>query len=645
MLYNQKELPRVARTAGKVTILTALVGVFVFVAMFVVDFGARELSKVSAQQSATTTLTVLNTPPVFTQNAFEVTESSTTTPTNSGTDVVWNAIGTDSNGAPYFLLICDQNVTPTANSASSTNDLGTAPPECGAGAVQWAVSTATDSGTTAIAATTTTEAAPFNEVNDWYAWVCDDDPFNPRCVDTPVQGISATNSSPFHVNSRPTFTAFANNGPVDPGATVTFSSTSTDPDSTGGDDEIFLVVCQTTDGIDPVARTCNTGLNLASTSPGVTSDAAADYLLASIVRDANYDAYGYIVDEHAHEALDNPRQANFDVNNVAPQVLGSDIDLNGGSDILLTEAGGETTGFTLDFTISDANSCVNTTAGTSTGPFPDGSTELEIVDFVASVFRSGVSSTTCDGSPGSYDPNNCYPSGLATTTWNLDCTASSTSCGGATDDTIEYNCTFPLWFVADPTDSSSTTPAVLQSDSWSAAVSGVDDDGLTGPFATSTNVVDLIQFTAFALVGGQDVIAYGSLEPGDDTGTLNATTTSENLGNTGIDHQISGDSMCGTYTTSSTCPVSATSTIPESQQQFFSSEVAYSTTTPFGIVLSSTTPQEVELNIAKTTGTSSFATGITYWGIGVPLSIQLAGAYTGMNTYLAVTAEPADWGI
>lgn len=643
MLYNQKELPRVASTAGKVTILTVLAGFFVFVAMLVIDFGAGELSRVSAQNNATTTLTVLNTPPQWTVDAYEAFESSTTSPTNSGQVVVWNAIGTDSNDAPYFLLICGDNATPTANGAASTTNLGTAPPQCATTTVQWAVSTATPSGTLASTSTTTLETAPFGEVNEWYAWICDDDPFNPRCNPTFTQGLSATNSSPFHVNRRPVFSVFANDGPVDPGGVLNFQSTSSDPDIVGGEDEIFLVVCQTDSGIDPVARTCNDTEDLASTSPGVLVDASAVYTLASIVRDATYPAYGYIVDEHGHLAdtagVNESLQADFTVNNVAPEVLSGDISLNGGNTIVLTEAGDQTTGFTLDFTITDANSCVNTTAGLSTGPFTSG--QLEITNFIASVYRSGVGSTTCDGSAGVYDPNNCYPSGVATSTWNLNCTASSTSCGGATDDSIVYNCTFPLWFVADPTDSSSLTPASLQAQDWRAAVSGIDNNALTGLFTESAGGVELNSFTAIDLITAE--IPYGALEPGENSNTLNATTTTLNVGNTGLDQEVEGESMCTTFAVGNECPNSASSTIPESEQQFASSSLSYGS--PLASILSSSTPVEVELNVPKTASTTAPNEGITYWGIAVPSSITLAGNYRGLNTYFAVTAEAVDWGI
>lgn len=626
MSYNKEEFPQYVKTAGKITVLTALAGLFVFMVAFIFDVGQQEFSKVSAQTTtAPTKLTVLNTPPSFTVNAYEVIESSTSTPTNSGDNIVWTALANDSNGAPYFLLVCDTNATPTPNAAAGAGSLGTAPPDCDAGATQWGVSAAVPSDSYATVTRATTEVAPFAESNDWYAWVCDDDPNNPRCNATPVQGLSATNSSPFNVNKRPVFSAFGNNGPVDPGGVLTFFSTSSDPDVVDVDDNIYLVVCSSA-SYDTSTNDC-VGDGIASTTLGnVLSDASATYTLAAIVQDDTYPAFGYVVDTHGHEALGNPIQVNFDVNNVAPTVLGGDISLNGGTNISLSEPGGETTGFTLDFTIRDANSCENVSAG------------AEITGFNVSVFRSGVGTSTCDTTAANYDPNNCYPSGVGSGTWNLSCTA-TTTCSGPTQDDIDYSCTFPLWFVADPTDSGPNTPAVLAAQNWTAAVSGVDDNSATGTLSTTTSPVELNSLSALQILAND--IAYGGIEPGDDSGSLNATSTLENIGNTGLDQEARGEDMCNGFSIGSPCVESSTSTIPADQQKFASSSLTYSN--PLAIIMSSSTDKEVELDVLKTTSTSTPQQGTTFWGIAVPGTIELAGSYTGLNTFTAKTAEAIDW--
>lgn len=631
MSYNHEELPRYVKTAGKITVVTALAGLLVFLFAFMLDVGKQEFSKVSAQ-TASTTLTVLNTPPAFNLHPYEVIGSATTTPTNSGDVIQWSAIGTDSNGAPYFLLVCSTNASPTANAAVDIFSLGTAAPSCGAGAVKWGVSAATPSGNLATVSTTTSEVGQFSTStpNNWYAWVCDDDPFNPRCNNVPSQGLYATSSSPFHVNSRPIFTGVSNNGPVDPGGTIVFNSTSRDPDTLGGDQNIKLVVCGTNTDYNTVTNTCNSFF-IASTTINVTDNASATKTVAAILRDDTYSAYGFIVDQYGHEAANNPINSDFDVNNVAPTLLGGDIVLNGGLDIVLSNPGGETPSTTLDFKIRDANSCLNAAS----------SSELAAVPYTIGVFRSGVGTTTCDGSAGSYNPNNCYPSGVGIGTWNLSCTA-TTTCASPLQDYMEYTCDFPLWFVADPTDAGVNTPAFLAAQNWSVGIYATDDDALSGPMSTTSNPVELNSLGALDMLNS-NAIAYGAIEPGSDSGSLTSTSTIVNIGNTGLDQEVQGESMCGTFAVGNECPSYATSTIPENQQQFASSTLSYGS--PLALALSSTTNQEVELDVLKTTSTSSalWANGTTYWGIAVPIAVTLAGNYQGLNTFTAKIAEAIDW--
>jgi hypothetical protein len=99
--------------------------------------------------------------------------------------------------------------------------------------------------------------------------------------------------------------------------------------------------------------------------------------------------------------------------------------------------------------------------------------------------------------------------------------------------------------------------------------------------------------------------------------------------------------MCGTFSVGTPCAVSATSTIPADQQQFASSSLTYGSAS--AIIMDDTSDQEVELDVLKSTATSSPEQGTTYWGIAVPGTIELAGSYTGLNTFTARTAEAIDW--
>ena len=116
----------------------------------------------------------MNTPPAWTTTAYEKYDSSTTTPTNVGTSTVWTAQATDSNGEPYYLLVCMSSSTPIA--------IGGQPPVCGGGSTdQWAISALTPSGTFAEVSTTT--QVSWNERNPWYAYICDSNAGDPSCND------------------------------------------------------------------------------------------------------------------------------------------------------------------------------------------------------------------------------------------------------------------------------------------------------------------------------------------------------------------------------------------------------------------------------------------------------------------------------
>lgn len=611
MSYNTDHL----RTAGKITVYTAIISIFVFAVAFIFNLGVSDISHVDAQSSATTTVTVLNTPPTWTASTTEQIESSATNPTNAGNEVAWVAIGTDSNSEDYYLLICDTNASPTPSSNAA--------PTCTSG-VQWAVSTATISGTQARAATTT--ATGWVETNNWYGWICDGNAGTPRCSQMYTQGTNATNSSPFIVNHRPSFTIFTDDSPKLPGQVVTFMSTSSDSDTAGVADTVFLTVCATA-GFSTTTDSC-TGTTLATSTAFVPTHATATYTIVIPTQDQDYGAFGYVIDNHGFEASGGSQgtDSTLSVQNAAPTVGAASISLNGGSNMTLTVESGQTTGFALRFTASDDNSC--DAAG--------GSAADEITDYNLSVYRSGIGSTTCGVGSGAYNANNCYPSGLATTTWNLSCTASSTSCLGSSDVDIIWDCTFPLWYIADPTDGTATsTQYSLQN--WLAQVQATDDDASTGSLSESTIGVEVTSFLAFAL--NTLSIPYGSLEPGQQTDPIVATTTIAATGNVGLDKDVTGESMCTTYTSAVDCPNSATSTIPASEQVFATSTVTYAQ----GIALSSTTPQEIEINVPKSTATSSQATANAYWGIRVPGTITFAGSYTGENTFTARVGESVNW--
>ena len=613
MSYNTDQL----HTAGKITVYTSFIGIIVFIFVFIFNIGETKIHHADAQSNATTSVTVLNTPPSWTASSTEVIESSQTNPTNAGDVVSWTAVGTDSNSERYYLLICDTNATPTPNSNAA--------PTCTSG-VQWAVSASTTSGVAATAATTTLSG--WSESNPWFAWICDSNSGSPRCNNSYSQGTNATNSSPFEVNHRPNFTVFTDNSPINPGQVVTFSSTSSDPDVSGTSDTVKLIVCATA-GFNTVTDTC-TGTLLASSTVFVSANASSTYTIVIPTQDQNYSAFGYVIDNHGFEASGGAQgtDSTLTVSNVAPTVGAATISLVQATttDMVLTVESGQTTDFSLSFTTSDNNSC----------DAPGGASGDEITNYALSIYRSGVGSTTCSTASGSYNANNCYPSELATTTWNLSCTPSIASCTGSSDTDMTWTCSFPLWYIADPTDGIASTTQYSTQD-WRAQVQAVDNNTATGSLSESSSGVEVKSFLAFAL--NTLSIAYGALEPGQTNATLSATTTIAATGNVGLDKDVQGSSMCTTYSNASPCAPSATSTIPESEQHFGTSQIAYGS----GASLSSTTAQFVDINVLKSTSTSTQATANAYWGIGVPGTITYAGSYTGQNTFTAIVSNSSQW--
>lgn len=623
MSYNKSNPPYLT-TAGKVTILTSVMSMMAFMLIFLLNIGQSEFQSAIAQTDyATTSVNVLNTPPDWTVDAQESPESSALFPTNSGDVVSFTAVGTDSNLAPYFLIICTTNATPTAVANAGTP--GTAQPICDGGSGnQIAVSTSTASGLEATAATTTLES--FAETNAWYAWICDDDAVLPRCNDQFRQG-SGTTSSPFIVNHRPTFTTFSNDSPTLPGDTLNFTTVASDIDVAGTADTMKLIICNSA-GFDTATDTC-TGTLISSSTFSAPNPSVA-YPIAVPFQDQLYPAYPYLIDEHGHEASGGAYgvDVQFEVANALPTVDSSLISINGGSDIIPAVAAGETTGFTLSFVALDDNSCENA------------ATDPEIVDYAVSLYRSGVGSTTCDASGSGYNPNNCYSSGVASTTWNISCVATTTgsgACGGVTDTSVLWECTYPLWYVVDPTDPLNIVTQFPGED-WRAAVTAIDDNASTSVHTVSDSGVDVDPLLAFDL--NTNAIPYGDLAPGDDTVNLNASTTASSTGNIGLDTSLSGVRMCPNSLgfPIGTCPVTSTSSIAVNLQEYATSTLPYGT----GIPLTESSVA-LDLNILKPTSTSSQPARQTYWGIGIPGTLSLSGVYTGQNTIIAVQSSSTQW--
>lgn len=612
--------------SGKVTYLTLALGAIVMLGFAFADPLSFSLSTPSyaVATTATTTVTVLNLPPEWAVNAQESPASATSSPTNAGSQVTWIGTATDSNNEPYYMVVCSTSTPPTASPSGA--------PTCAGGAGnQWGVSSLTASNVQAT--TTYTTLVSDAEQNLWFAFICDENDANPSCNSTYTNGSPGSpTSSPFFVNHRPNFTSTVDSSPADPGAIVTWTTSSSDPDVVDSADTTRLFVCQANDF---TGTACGAGGSYC-TSTAFAANPTCSTTLTTPLQDADYTAYAFVIDNHDFAASGGAQATNtvLTVSNVAPSISSSSISLLDAlaatTSLYLTVDSSTTPGFRVLFTATDNNSC---SSSVPTVP------EIRVASTVLSVYRSGVTQATCDGSPVTeYNPNNCYPSLAGTSTWNVSCVQDAGSCSGSSDPTATFTCTFPLWFLADPTDGSAASDTVYFAETWMASVRAVDDDSATSTFTESSIGSEMVSFLAFALQTLQ--IPYGSLRAGSSTDPLTPTTTVRATGNVGLDHLIYGTDMCVTFPN---CPVSTTSTINITNQQYATSSAAFSSTATFSATSSSSTAPQLEINILKSTQTSSPAFGTTFWGIHVPISITFAGDYTGNNTIIGVKGEAQFW--
>lgn len=590
-------------------LIFGLAGILSSALFFNIDFSAEKGLPEAKADIATTSVTVLNTPPAWTVDAQESPESSIANPTNVGTINGWTATATDANNEPYYLLICATSSAPTPNPG--------APPTCAGGSGwQWAVSPLTTSGSEAYA--TRTAQAADAEANNWWAFICDHNNEDPRCNSQSRQG-SGNTASPFVVNHRPNFTAFIDDSPKGPGQTVTWYATSLDPDTYGGQDMVKLFVCLENDF---TGTACGAGGTYCS-STFQTSNPSCSFNLESVKQDKDYTAYGFVVDEHYFAASGGSQGTDsvLTVSNVAPLVASSSINLLDTDEIgflTLTVPEGSTTGFKVKFTVTDYNSCQNASAGN------------EIAAALINVYRSGIGMANCQAD-NHYNANNCYPEAYAG--WGSSCSQDVGTCSGPTDPTADWTCTFPLWYHADPT--TGTTSAPYYNQNWLASVWAVDDNNATSTLTEAQTGNELDLFLAYGL--NTATINYGSLEAGQQNDPLDRDSIMKAIGNVGLNENLFGTAMC-LISQWPVCGGGATSTIPVNEQRYASSSVPYAN----GIPLSGT-PTLFEIKNPKTTVTNNPATSTTKWGIRIPAAITVAGEYIGENTIIGVTSSGNDW--
>ncbi len=614
---------------GKITIATTLLGVCLIVLGVVVDMPR---GNVALANNATTSVTVLNTPPQWdaTRYAFEDPASSTSTPTNSGSSVTFFGSSTDSSRDNYYLLICNNYASATAVNGG--------PPVCGGAGRIIARSASTLSGFAATAATTTYNG-DINEFFLWWAYVCDGNVVNASCnpfaFGTSTVATSGERFSPFVVNHRPTFTAFVNDSPTNPGGTVNWYATATDQDNYGGTatDSVRLFVCKAADFTGSACGAAGAW----ATSPFASATPTSTAVLATPYPDQATSSFGYVLDYHGNFAALGIQGAarTLNISNVTPTITAASIsllDTDGVGNLTLTGVATQTLGFSVRYTVTDLNSC-RTSSSTD-----------EVIFGLTDVFRSGITQAGCNQSS-MYNANNCYPFGAATTSvnWKVSCVASSTSCLGMSDSDVIWDCTFPLWYVADATDGTGgpATDPPFFGQNWLASAQAGDNNYATSSLVQTSNLTDMTSFLAYNV--STTTIAYGGLQPGNDTVTVGSTALNRTdvlaAGNVGLDETLYGVDMCVGYPAA--CSGAPTDTIFIANQRYATSSISYAT----AISLLANPGASFLVHIEKSTttgfGTQSFKT--THWGIAVPGTITVSGDYLGQNTIIGITSDRTYW--
>lgn len=259
----------------------------------------------------------------------------------------------------------------------------------------------------------------------------------------------------------------------------------------------------------------------------------------------------------------------------------SNVVLNAGNDISLLP--GTTTRVYATTTATDLN----------------GSNDLAYA--TTTFYRSGAAG----GASCSPNNNNCYVASGAQCDF--------TSCAG---NSCEVQCYADIFFHADPTDTGST----YNGQEWFAFIE-VEDYSDGYDFETSIGQL----MNTLRAIDVNNAISYGSLAVSSNTGSYNASTTVENLGNVEINLEVEGTDM--------TDGVGAE--IPADRQKFATSTFSYGVCTTCS-QLSSTTPFELDVDLSKPTTNSPPVSDAIYWGVEVPLGINSA-PHQGINVFTPVS--------
>lgn len=535
--------------------------------------------------TATTSVTVRNAPPYFTVDPAENPGSTSTSPVNASGSIPFIGTADDDESNDYYLAICGTD----SITASSTGG----PPSCAVGQ-EFCISSLASS---TVQNTCTYSDVPsyIGETDEWYAFVCDNHQGEADCSGS-SQGQSPgdyATSSPFYINHAPTLdTFFTSIDNVAPGGVFEFTSTSSDNDVSRSGDEIYLDICDNS-GWATTTGCAGTQYCSGTSTPAVGAvSISCTFTDTAPTADAVYTVYGYIEDEFSLPASSgNGTTTTYTVINVAPTV--SNIILQSGDSIQPNLKGAsEVSASTTSASLADNNGC------------------SDIVSATSSIYWSNATNLE-NCSP---DDNDCYQ--IASSS----CALVGGSCTGPSDFDAEYICTTTIAFHAQPTDGLGNPASTTD---WLAGITAFDE-ALSGVATTSTSsAVNLISATALEVT--ESGIAYNTIVAGFDTGTVSATTTVVNYGNTPLDAGLVGTDM-----------TKAPDVIPVANQEY---DLTYGFAWGTGTDLASTTTTTLNTLTARPTSQTDISDYV-YWGIGIPVGTP-SGDYEGTNTFVATLDDDA----
>lgn len=457
----------------------------------VTDAGAA--LNVYAKLAELTVAGVTNPTPFFLAGTFPSDNGSTSTlPTDYGSNVVFTGTASTTDGGDYYLAICK------TNSITAGND---APPTCNGG--EWCISGLASS---TAEASCNYAAATSSEELIWYGFACDKHPGTgvADCSAMSQGDYGDTNDSPFNINHPPVFTnIYTSVNNLDPGGTFIITSTSSDTDVNGEADTLSLYVCLANSA---TYSGCTGGApNTVCSAVATSSPNAVCNYTSPIPATSTVTSYwAFIFDSHNMPAAANSRTNTYTINNVAPS-LGS-LFLNSGSNITLGIKGAGDTQIQVAATTTDLNGC-----GT-------------LVSATGVIYFSNVAG----GYGCAANNNNCYQINSA------NCALSG--CSGTIG---TYACTANMKYYAIPTDDYGSNPN--EPYNWLGRMTVYDGVNYS---ATSSAGVEL--YTGTALDVTESTINFGSdLFAGQNTGATNQPTTVVNSGNAPINSNIKGTDMNG----------------------------------------------------------------------------------------------------